>query len=354
MAIDVVKSRKAADSWKDPDIRARRIAGILANSERHSLFMKSLWRDSDYLAKMARRDEETSRRWSDPVFRREVVSKISQARVHNWRDENYRRIKIDQIREAANDPVNKARRSEVAKRMWEDEEYRRKMSLSVGLASKQRWEDEEYRSRMISSLRRAMGDPVARAAVSERNVALWKDDSFREKQMRTRSRPEYKAHISEKVKEAYRRPSVRAKHSEALKRAWADPVRRKARLEILAESYKDPVRIRKITDSLRQRPNKAEKAVSSVLKSLRLRFWFQKHLEGFWPDFVLKDFPIVIECDGFYWHSSPEVRLKDRRKRRVLRRAGYHFLTVESRQVSKNSTRFRSRLISMLSRLEKN
>jgi len=52
----------------------------------------------------------------------------------------------------------------------------------------------------------------------------------------------------------------------------------------------------------------------------------------FYVDFVLKN-KIVIECDGIYWHSKPEVKERDKRKNTFLINDGYKVFRFTDKEI---------------------
>ena len=54
------------------------------------------------------------------------------------------------------------------------------------------------------------------------------------------------------------------------------------------------------------------------------------------PDIFLPKYNIVIECDGTYWHSSPEVKMKDAQKDKEYKEAGLMVLRFTDHQINKD------------------
>lgn len=57
-------------------------------------------------------------------------------------------------------------------------------------------------------------------------------------------------------------------------------------------------------------------------------------LYGFFPDFLFWGTAAIVECDSRKFHSTPEQRAADARKRRVLQHYGYRFLLLRWEQVA--------------------
>jgi very-short-patch-repair endonuclease len=71
-----------------------------------------------------------------------------------------------------------------------------------------------------------------------------------------------------------------------------------------------------------------------------------KFTDGTWmfPDIVVNN-KIVIEFNGEYWHSLPEVAEKDRIKARKLKEAGYILLTVWYNDYTNNKIQTQEKLL---------
>jgi very-short-patch-repair endonuclease len=76
-----------------------------------------------------------------------------------------------------------------------------------------------------------------------------------------------------------------------------------------------------------------EVIVAAMLDTLGIKYWFQRKMFGFVPDFVLIGRKIVIECDGGYWHSRPGAPERDARKDVVFADKGYTVLRLPSKLV---------------------
>jgi hypothetical protein len=111
--------------------------------------------------------------------------------------------------------------------MWEDPEYRAKMSATMSEQSKKLWEDPEYRATMSEQSKKLWEDPEYRATMSEQSKKLWED-------------PEYRAMQSEKAKEQWEDSDFRAMQSEKAKEQWEDSDFRAMQSEKAKEQWEDP------------------------------------------------------------------------------------------------------------------
>jgi very-short-patch-repair endonuclease len=81
------------------------------------------------------------------------------------------------------------------------------------------------------------------------------------------------------------------------------------------------------------KPNRLEKMFCDLLQSYFLGEWRyvgdgKIFIAGFVPDFIHKQEKWVIELNGDYWHSFPEAREKDKRKKKEYEKYGYKVLEV--------------------------
>lgn len=53
-------------------------------------------------------------------------------------------------------------------------------------------------------------------------------------------------------------------------------------------------------------------------------------------DLALLEYKLAIECDGEYWHSSPEQKRRDARKNYYLRKHGWKVCRLKGRTINKN------------------
>lgn len=58
--------------------------------------------------------------------------------------------------------------------------------------------------------------------------------------------------------------------------------------------------------------------------------------DKFLVDFRLQDFPIIIQCDGEYWHDRPQVRGRDKGQDNYLSKSGFIVLRFTDKQIYKD------------------
>lgn len=56
----------------------------------------------------------------------------------------------------------------------------------------------------------------------------------------------------------------------------------------------------------KKKMNKIENKIKNLLEDNDINFIPNKYINGFYVDFFLIDFNLVIECDGDFWHANPK------------------------------------------------
>jgi BirA family biotin operon repressor/biotin-[acetyl-CoA-carboxylase] ligase len=79
-----------------------------------------------------------------------------------------------------------------------------------------------------------------------------------------------------------------------------------------------------------------EHSVEAELQSLLEPFEHSKPIGPWLVDFLLTNRRAVIECDGSYWHSKPEVAARDRRKDAWLAEHGYRIVRLSESSIREN------------------
>ena len=70
-------------------------------------------------------------------------------------------------------------------------------------------------------------------------------------------------------------------------------------------------------------PTSIEIAVQEILDILNIEYEAQKPIGKYIADFYIPAQNLIIECDGDYWHSLPDVKKRDKQKDKYLRKQGY-------------------------------
>jgi len=77
-----------------------------------------------------------------------------------------------------------------------------------------------------------------------------------------------------------------------------------------------------------------ESAMADALRKSHIAFNEQVVMfDKFMVDFKLTNYPIIVQCDGVYWHSSPGAKRRDKGQDAYLVKAGYVVLRFTDRQV---------------------
>ncbi|MCB1811761.1 MAG: DUF559 domain-containing protein [Candidatus Competibacteraceae bacterium] len=59
------------------------------------------------------------------------------------------------------------------------------------------------------------------------------------------------------------------------------------------------------------------------------------HLFGYYHiDIAFPDVRLAVECDGDYWHGTPEQRIKDSKKDAYLRRFGWQIIRLPEHKIN--------------------
>jgi hypothetical protein len=93
-----VMRERAREQWRDPDKRARVIAGltVYANSKEHLTQFaeqtKKLWADPEFRRQHSERTSKmVTERWSDPAFRQKISAMTSELNKQRWADPKFKR-----------------------------------------------------------------------------------------------------------------------------------------------------------------------------------------------------------------------------------------------------------------------
>ena len=109
--------------------------------------------------------------------------------------------------------------------------------------------------------------------------------------------------------------------------------------ESLKKTWKIPSIVRK---RLRHRyPNKPEKILIDVINRNRLDFIYvgngKATIDGLIPDFInSNNEKSVIEVNGDYWHNTPKLIERDRKKMEIYKKCGYKVLIIWENELTKN------------------
>ena len=167
------------------------------------------------------RSEIVKKLWEDPEYREKMSEmkkdpvyreKMKERNKKAWENPEYRKKRNESHRKTCEDPEHKKIRSETSKKMWEDPENREKMSETI----KKTWENPEYREKM----KEIHDSHEFKKKTSESGKKKWENPEFKEKMKEIHDSHEHKKKLSESGKRKWEDPEFRAKHLEACKKAW--------------------------------------------------------------------------------------------------------------------------------------
>lgn len=261
------------------------------------------------------------------------------------------------------------------KKWWKDPGYRRRQSLS----HKRAWKTRGTRGRLLKG-RKKSGKRIsvelkkswATPSVRRRRMQIVRSARYRRLQ-RKRTRASWKRDREKRltgIRKATSSKSYQRTHSKIMSKVCATDKYRKMMRKVVQERYKDPEyaarhraamrapeRRKRCSESAKKRwadgnkagelvsalaracairkPKRPELAMQKLLKKLKLKFLFCARLGRFIPDFTLKTCKLIIQCDGDYWHSLPEVKDRDRRSNKTFKKAGYSVLRFSETDIKK-------------------
>lgn len=82
------------------------------------------------------------------------------------------------------------------------------------------------------------------------------------------------------------------------------------------------------------RPSSIEEAVAVELDRRGVAYERQRRIGRWLCDFYLPDSNTVVECDGTYWHSRPEVVERDARKTAYLTGRGFRLVRLPEEEIN--------------------
>jgi DNA gyrase subunit A len=204
---------------------------FLAHLHLHAERVRELWEDLTFRTVQ----RAAVRRYYDehPIARRVRRERmVAQNRSADFPKVNGPRIAARNRARLAADPAARAQISERMRMLWQDPEYRERMSQAlrgiekrpltieqrrevsrvVSAKSREMWGDDAKRAEIVVAITRAMSSATVRATLSARSCASWR-------------RPEYRAkfgaaHFSRMARAAWAKPTALAIHREKIARQW--------------------------------------------------------------------------------------------------------------------------------------
>ena len=85
------------------------------------------------------------------------------------------------------------------------------------------------------------------------------------------------------------------------------------------------------------KPTKIERLVAQLLDDLGVCYVAQYAVGGYCADFFIPDKMLIVECDGFYWHSKAGAREHDAERDKYLKRRGYKVIRLGEDEIKQLS-----------------
>lgn len=141
-----------------------------------------------------------------------------------WEDEEYKKKVSKVMRESRlNNPELLEKQSEMMKEAWKDPEYRENFSTKM----KEKWNDLEFRNRTSKAISEGQSKEESKAKRSVISKRVW--ETYREK-------------ILESINEASKDPESRKKISEKAKERWKDPEFKKKMSKVMKDTNSEETR----------------------------------------------------------------------------------------------------------------
>jgi len=105
------------------------------------------------------------------------------------------------------------------------------------------------------------------------------------------------------------------------------------------EKTKEKMRLKRVEimkAGINQKETKPEKIMKDILEKKNIKYEQQWRYKYGIADFYLPDYSTIIEVDGEYWHSRPEVKERDRRQTFWLKNNGYNIIRIPSNDLIEN------------------
>jgi hypothetical protein len=80
-----------------------------------------------------------------------------------------------------------------------------------------------------------------------------------------------------------------------------------------------------------------EAEVLIALNQLEIPYFVHKNAGPFCVDIMVPSFNLIIECDGFWYHSKPEEKHRDAERDKQLTISGYNVLRLSEAEIKDGS-----------------
>jgi very-short-patch-repair endonuclease len=298
-----VSVRNLTRKWRDREYKCKScsVKSYINNLDRIKKFQKSFSLISGTAEHKKKCSDGAKKLWTNQETRQKIGEAVRHDNATNplkiaglkkacvaWhakygedKMEEMRRLARQSFKKHCEDPEFRATITKRLTDAWENPASREKHRKATILETTKRWEDPEYRAKMMT----VYTSEDNKKEVSERFKHLWKDETWRSKMMKTYQSAEWKKACSERSREVLSRPEV---------------------LQKLAIARANTPRVSKLENEL-----------SKILTDLKIEHKRQYIIGHYTFDFMLpriNKIPLLIEVQGTYFHSLPEVQVRDRQK----------------------------------------
>ncbi|MFQ6039228.1 MAG: DNA gyrase subunit A [Candidatus Poribacteria bacterium] len=247
-----VRHHKNFNRWDNRPTNIERMA-FLEHLHLHAQNLQSLWEDENFREVQ----RQGVRRYYDehPAAREKRRRRfIRQNQDEGFRRENGKRVSARLKRFYRETPEARAEISRRMKALWQEPDYRAKMSEALSgvekreltseekvrvaqiISEKSRamWRDEAKRDEIVEAISRAMASEEVRKKLSAAAKRNWRNPDYRAKF------PE--DHFSDMARALWEKPAMREKHRKKIARQWQDDKFRKAQREGVQRSNRRRMR----------------------------------------------------------------------------------------------------------------
>ena len=222
--------------------------GWLEHLHLHAAQIGLLWESADF--RTAQRDGARRYYAENP----DAVEQRRQRMIHQNQSAAFRTANGERTSKAlrewhAQHPEAARESGDHLRKLWQDPDYRAKMSAALSGVEKRQlsveekarvaaiisekslamWQDEAMRTRICQAIATAMADPALRNRLSENSSRLWQDPDYRAKYA-----PDHHRRMAQRL---WADPSVRAQHRAKILRQWEEPEFRAAHRQGRVREY---------------------------------------------------------------------------------------------------------------------
>lgn len=283
----------------------------------------SQWTDEQKRA----RGEQVRQRWQDPEYRA-MMHKASVGH-HNLGAESRRKMSEARIGKPLSEE-HKASMSVAAKRLWQDEAYRRKITARVN----------------DPAVRASMNRPETVARRNESHRQHWAGMPAEVRQQRIRKWSQAGADAA-RIKLRGRIPTKKQRNaaSAVLKRLWKIPgwrqkITEQARARfanLTPEEQQARVTALRAHLTTRDKPTSIETAVAQALDAMGISYQAQKPFGPYIADFCLSQYHLIVEADGDYWHNRPGEKERDAKRDGWFAQRGWQTIRITQTEIEKDA-----------------